>query len=219
MTVTAKDRGWGDPSVDGYPYRMTTIEVDNTSYRVQKAVAAIFKDFLTRLCRENNYSLDEVKDDWSYILRPVRGYEDEYRATGDVRYLSNHSWGLAVDVNATKNPMADRLITDMPVAWIRANAPKYMIRWGGDYDGRKDAMHFEFIGTPEDAKRITYNLASENIMARLDQEDRDDIRTIVRQEVTKIYHLLQGNAGSVDADPTHASINDVIRLGKDQHEG
>jgi peptidoglycan hydrolase-like protein with peptidoglycan-binding domain len=35
-------------------------------------------------------------------------------------------------------------------------AKKYGFLWGGDYTGsRKDPMHFEFMGTPADAKRLT----------------------------------------------------------------
>jgi hypothetical protein len=31
----------------------------------------------------------------------------------------------------------------------------YGFRWGGDYPGSKDWMHFEFMGTPQDARAMT----------------------------------------------------------------
>jgi hypothetical protein len=81
---------------------------------------------------------------WGYACRPIRGSN---RA-------SNHSWGLAVDLNAPTNPMKSPLTTDMP-RWMVQLWKNHGFAWGGDYTGRKDAMHFEFMGTPADALRLT----------------------------------------------------------------
>jgi hypothetical protein len=70
----------------------------------------------------------------------IRGSEDR---------LSNHSSGTAIDVNATQHPLGK--IGTFPsekVPMIRALAKKYGLKWGGDYSGRKDEMHFEVILTP-----------------------------------------------------------------------
>ena len=50
--------------------------------------------------------------------------------------------------------MTDRLITDMP-DWMVALWKSKKFRWGGDYRNRKDAMHYEFMGTPDDARQLT----------------------------------------------------------------
>lgn len=80
---------------------------------------------------------------WGYANRSIAG----------TRTASNHSWGLAVDLNAPKNPYGPKLVTDMP-AWMVDLWRSRGFRWGGDYTGRKDAMHFEFMGTPEAARNV-----------------------------------------------------------------
>jgi hypothetical protein len=75
-------------------------------------------------------------DDWGAVCRKVRG-----------RNLpSFHSAGIAIDLNATRHPLG-RVGTFNPRqrATIRALCRKYGLRWGGDYRGRKDEMHFEVI--------------------------------------------------------------------------
>ncbi|HET7713816.1 MAG TPA: M15 family metallopeptidase [Patescibacteria group bacterium] len=66
---------------------------------------------------------------------------------------SNHSWGLALDVNAPANPMtSDGVVhTNLPPNAGKI-AKRYGFIWGGDYTGtRKDPMHFEFAGTKKNA--------------------------------------------------------------------
>lgn len=77
-----------------------------------------------------------VWDEWAFAYRPIRGSE-----TG----LSNHSSGTAIDLNATKYPLGTRRMAAWRRAKIRARLTMYLgaIRWGGDYEGRKDEMHFE----------------------------------------------------------------------------
>lgn len=81
---------------------------------------------------------------WGYACRKIAGSSS----------WSNHAWGLAVDLNAPKNPMTSRLVTDMP-SWMPALWKSYGFRWGGDYSGKKDAMHYEFMGSVTDAKAQT----------------------------------------------------------------
>lgn len=63
------------------------------------------------------------------------------RVNGD---LSTHSWGIAVDLNESTNPLSydGKLRTDIPDAWIR----QFEVRgwtWGGRWS-RPDAMHFQY---------------------------------------------------------------------------
>lgn len=88
---------------------------------------------------EKIHRLDEtgsVWDEWAYAYRPVRG---------STTRLSNHASGTAVDLNATKYPLGTTLMLAWRRAQIRARLVKYRgtIKWGGDYEGRKDEMHFE----------------------------------------------------------------------------
>jgi hypothetical protein len=63
---------------------------------------------------------------------------------------------IAVDINWQRNPYGKVLITDMPSAMVaaikavRTNSGKQVWRWGGDYTGNKDAMHYEIICHPKD---------------------------------------------------------------------
>lgn len=83
----------------------------------------------------------EVWDEWAYAFRAVRNASD----------LSNHASGTAVDLNATKHPLGVsgtfgyRINGKLASVRIRLRLLLYKgcIRWGGDYEGRKDEMHFE----------------------------------------------------------------------------
>lgn len=78
-----------------------------------------------------------IWDEWGYAYRPVRGFAA----------LSNHASGTAMDLNATQHPLGEdetfskaeeRLILDRVEHFYGG-----CIRWGGEYRGRKDEMHFE----------------------------------------------------------------------------
>jgi hypothetical protein len=75
--------------------------------------------------------------------------------TGGTR-TSLHAHAIAADYNWNTNPYRSdgRLVTDMPPAMvadgkaIRTKGGAPVFRWGGDYGGAKDAMHWEVIATP-----------------------------------------------------------------------
>jgi hypothetical protein len=65
-----------------------------------------------------------------------------YRVISGSNRLSNHSWGCALDLSPKTNGFnmkgtISRIVVD---AFKRQGA-----FWGGDYKGRKDPMHFEFV--------------------------------------------------------------------------
>ena len=62
------------------------------------------------------------------------------RATGSPSW-SKHAWGVAVDVNWQTNPFGSRLVTDMPDWFVRLWLDEGW-GWGGNWRGKKDAMHF-----------------------------------------------------------------------------
>jgi hypothetical protein len=56
--------------------------------------------------------------------------------------LSNHSFGIAIDINYEGNELGDSTpAMDLRVVAI---ANRYNLFWGGNYRGRKDGMHFEY---------------------------------------------------------------------------
>ena len=103
---------------------------------------------------------------WGYAGRYIKRPDGSFTTTP-----SNHSWGLAIDVNAPSNPFGGSTHT-IPVA-MGLLFTDYGFRWGGDYDGTKDWMHFEFMGTPSSAKNATERARGEFMQdERLDDYDR-----------------------------------------------
>jgi len=100
-----------------------------------------------------------IHDDWGYANRTVRGSTS----------ISNHASATAIDLNATQHPLG-------AVGTFTANQREAIrqilvecggvVRWGGNYSGRKDEMHFEIVGTYNQTMFVamTLKLAEESKM-------------------------------------------------------
>lgn len=84
----------------------------------------------------------------SLILGKCGGYNHRYIA-GTTTW-SRHARGIAIDLNWSRHPMgAENTFSAADEKVIHNLLAKYsyqgkrLIRWGGDYSGRKDEMHFE----------------------------------------------------------------------------
>jgi hypothetical protein len=91
-----------------------------------------------------------ILDEWGWAVRPIRGQVSGY---------SNHASATAGDVDATKWPIGsapESYLTAAEIAKIRVKLREYRgcIRWGGDYIGRKDPMHFELDEDPATVARV-----------------------------------------------------------------
>jgi peptidoglycan hydrolase-like protein with peptidoglycan-binding domain len=107
-------------------------------------------------------------------VRPGETWGYAYRVIAGTNTLSNHSWGTAVDINAPANPYAS-------ATWHEANGNRTVrgkrlkteftdeivklweghgFRWGGWYRTKPDPMHFEFMGSVDDARRYARNLSA-----------------------------------------------------------
>jgi hypothetical protein len=79
----------------------------------------------------------EWPGNWGYAERPIRG---------SATVLSNHASGTAIDLNAPRHPLGVRgTFAPSQVAAIHRILALCggVVRWGGDYSGRVDEMHFE----------------------------------------------------------------------------
>lgn len=79
-------------------------------------------------------------DDWGYAYRANRNNPNN---------LSCHASGTAIDYNATRHPNGKRgTFSAAQVAEIRRILAEVnnVVRWGGDFSGTKDEMHFEISG-------------------------------------------------------------------------
>jgi len=134
--VPSDDPRWGGGGISDDPQwqaeNLVTIESGNgESWQVNKLAAAAFQGFLTEL-EATGYG---IKSSGGFNYRPIRGSK-----TGK---LSEHGKGLAIDLNAETNPLGSE-VTDLPPN-VSEIAAKYGLKWGGDFKGRKDPMHFEYV--------------------------------------------------------------------------
>lgn len=168
MSLNARERGFGDCRKPNFRRdNIVRINVAGLKLNVHKDLDLTFICFLTELDGLMKGGLDLSADDWGWNFRPIRGREERYKyLMRQKRYaeaedlLSNHSWGTAVDIDSKTNPMGPKKTT-FPVDKTRALCFKYGLSWGYDYKGsRKDAMHFEFLGTNYDARRRKMELSA-----------------------------------------------------------
>src|SRR5699024_796815 len=97
---------------------------------------------LYELCRRFNDEVEKITPahSWGYAQRDVRG------ASG---IISEHNAGTAIDLNAPKHPLGRQgTFTRTQVNRIQQILKDLdgAVRWGGNYSGRKDEMHFELQG-------------------------------------------------------------------------
>lgn len=127
--------GW-DVLTSGSSSRLT-----NLSWITGKVRSGDAHTILNELGRRFNSEVETIRKDWSwgYAYRNVRG----------ASIHSEHSAGTSVDFNAPEHGLGRvgtfsgaqvkairRILADLDGA----------VRWGGDYAGRKDEMHFELQG-------------------------------------------------------------------------
>lgn len=113
----------------------------NLSWITGKVRSGDAHTILNELGRRFNSEVEAIRKDWSwgYAKRPVRG----------ASVASEHSAGVAVDFNAPAHGLGlSGTFSAAQVSAIRKILADLdgAVRWGGDYGGRKDEMHFELQG-------------------------------------------------------------------------
>ena len=172
--TTAEDRGWGP----GWPHCQTSnwvdlevlslrgkvirfpahrIRSDRGTLVFEEAVGfpggvhediADLVSILLRVSEHRGYINLQPGWCWGAACRPIKRPDGTLTDTP-----SNHSWGLALDINAPENGFGAATHTipvDMARLWN-----DYGFGWGGDYSGAKDWMHMEQVGSPGDVVRYT----------------------------------------------------------------
>lgn len=124
-------------------------------------VDVVFRYLITRLHREvEPIDFAHRADDWGYYVKNIEGSAVE----------SNHSSGTAFDYNAHTHPMGVRnTYSEADRRKIRAILADLngVVRWGGDYTGRPDDMHFEIDAGAAAVKREADRIRK--------QEQEDDV--------------------------------------------
>lgn len=100
-----------------------------------------FKNLISR-----GYANELKSWDGCWNLRPIRGYEKKYEAAikeGNIelaiKYLSIHSWGQAIDLNAAENGLGKKPKLSKGFVKCFTDAG---FEWGGEWS-RPDGMHFQ----------------------------------------------------------------------------
>jgi hypothetical protein len=130
-----QQKGWGAPCSAA----RATVRLSAAAVTVDARVAELV-GLIMRACEARGY-IFRAADTGAYNCRYISG----------TTVWSNHAWALAVDVNWQSNPYTTRWATDIP-DWMHNLWNRYGFAWGGDYTGgRRDFMHFEFMGSPQQA--------------------------------------------------------------------
>jgi peptidoglycan LD-endopeptidase CwlK len=156
---------------DSITSQMVALEVEYIDYngkeqkgvlvvnkKVAKEIAEIFKEIknsgfqIEKIIPISEYSWD---DDKSMFDNNSSGYN--YRFVANSKKLSNHSFGMAIDINPKYNPMIigdkiyppNGIYNSKKIGTITADSEVVKIfkkrgwNWGGDYKSLKDYQHFD----------------------------------------------------------------------------
>lgn len=161
--MTAQDMGWGP----GWPIDRTADMVELTvgSNSFPAGVHARIAELMSIMLE---VSIDEgwlvlhPGWSWGYANRPIKT-----PSGGFTNVPSNHSWGLAIDINAPENPFGGtrhKIPEVMGDFW-----ESYGFRWGGHYSGTRDWMHMEYMQSPAQAVKDTER--ARDLVLNADQKD------------------------------------------------
>lgn len=162
-------------------------------------------------------------------LRPGWNWGYAYRANANDPYsLSRHSGAIAVDLNAPLHPNGvptDNVFTQAQQVTINRILDEIkcechgnrILRWGGDYTGTPDAMHFE-INQPAACVISAAKKLKEGPDMAMDQADRKWFLTAIKEAVQPIKEatvrqterIMDAERKSAEADIRHAKLLKAI---------
>lgn len=141
----AKARGWGDGWPNCSPGKMAVASGGGASVRCRKEIVPLVSVLLAATAL-------------SYKLKPAACGAYNCRPIAGTKTPSNHSWGLAIDINWNDNPMSSTFHSTipLPVVHMWEDCGFY---WGGRYRNRPDTMHFEFLDRAGDVHLLAAKAA------------------------------------------------------------
>lgn len=175
-------------SQNGWPASADRAEIDVQPFAVDSvsfpggvragSVAAV----LGHVAREFHARVEPLTEGWcwGHNYRPVPGSS----------VVSNHGSGTAIDVNAPRHPLGESGTFSAPQKRaIRAILKQVggVVRWGGDYTGRKDEMHFEIDADQAAVDRVAATLTNQ------EDEDMSALTDTVVDLGYRLWDWLQGN--------------------------
>jgi len=156
--ASAQSRGWGA----GWPTNRlddmiwVKAPLSGAKWQVHHEVAPLLAYIVAEAERRGylfDYGPKDPDDDWGYANRPIAG----------TRSPSNHSWGLAVDIDASRYPQGQRRLK--PPDWLVYLFGQWGWSWGGGWSN-PDPMHFEVTSTPAHVRQLVAMLAASHVQNR-----------------------------------------------------
>lgn len=151
--TTAAQRGWGPGWPRCQSSKMATFTAAGRTFTCRREAVRVFRYLVERWDAEIE-DISAVADDGAFACRAIRG--------SDPPVASNHSWGLALDLNWRRHPLG-RVGTFAAWQVLRIHQlcrELRFLRWGGDFLHRKDEMHSEWLGTPADMAALDKKIAA-----------------------------------------------------------
>lgn len=145
----------------GIPSLIHTVTVPGTAQRIPVRIGPT-GDLLIWAATRFNREVEPLHVGWcwGYAFREIRG--------GGA--LSNHASGTAIDLNAPAHGLGTNPTSNYTAAKIAAihriiADTQGALRWGGDYTGRKDGMHFEVVKSEAECARILAIVSGQTVPA------------------------------------------------------
>lgn len=175
-----------------------------TKIRVHKKCAAAFNAAFAEIWLA--FNKDQAQID-AVGLNEYNGAYEKRLIRGSRTDWSNHSFGAAIDINASKNPLG-ATTGQMPQEAIDAFTRQGML-WGGFYGGRKDLMHFECMdngGRVPKNKAPTGTSAATNVVAVPQEKEKDPVVEDLQKVLLDMGYFEVGEADGFDGGKTQAAI-------------
>jgi hypothetical protein len=134
--LDAQQRGWGRGWPNCQSGAMVTISSAGETLKVHRNLKDLFVVLMNNTERRFGYNIHTA---YGYACRNISGQN----------IASNHSWGLAVDINPLQNPQRTTFRCEIPPGAVKM-WEVCGFYWGGRYKITKDTMHFEYIFRPSD---------------------------------------------------------------------
>lgn len=149
---------------------------------------------------------------WGWFVKSIEGSS----------VISNHASGTAVDFNAPANPMGvptRQVLTAGQIAQCHQLEAEsdHVLRWGGDYVTRPDAMHWEVVGSRAAVRAFAAKLRNATpprkptmqkmtVSVPLLREGDDDARLDGYNLITRIQRIVGADDDGIWGPKTTAKI-------------
>lgn len=205
-------------SQNGWPVHTSSTGLAPLAWVTGRVVPGDVHEVFDYLCRRFHAEVEPiiVGHSWGYAYRAIRGQSSGY---------SNHASATAIDLNAPAHPLGvGGTFSAAQVARIRSILADLdgAVRWGGDYSGRADEMHFEINTDRDGLARVVRKISApeddmfsdddSKRLARIEQMLTEDRKKNAERSarfikmIDKVRGMVRDDASKRDLDEMAAEI-------------